>query len=508
MYPLRPYQIQVNRDTTEAYKAGRRSILVVVPTGGGKTVMFTDLAARASRKNNSVLILTHRQEILAQTLEKLHAFGVTSGQVAAGRIMTKNPIKVGMVQTVVNRLHLIPEPRVIIIDEGHHAVANSWRKTLSAYPGALKLFYTATPERLDGRGLGDICDCMIQGPDIIQMVADGWLVMPMIKTPDKQQIKNFHITRGDFDKNEQKEFLTGRAIVGDVIEHHRKYLRHQPTISFVVNLAHGAAMEGIYRDAGIKAKLIQGGQKYMAERKRACQELADGSLEILISCDVISEGFDVPVCAGCHLLRRTMSLGLYLQQAGRTLRPIYAPGYCLDTRPGRLATIKNGPKPVSYILDFVGNYLLHGHVMERREWDLSSTKRDPRKTEPSITRCPRCGGVWPGKPRICPDPACRYNFVTASMQRKEFEIQQVAGQLVDAIPGLDPERLHVYAEVLATKPRQTIQKFMMRQMFAAQTEDQKKAVAELARLAGYSDKWIPWADRYVRKKNGGKLKKS
>lgn len=500
---LRHYQVSLIKKIKLAIDNGYRSILAVSPTGSGKTVIFGSIAANAAMHGKKILTLSHRQEIFRQIVRAYSAFGISSGQILAGRPMTKNPVQVAMVQTVVNRLQDIDRPDIIIIDEGHHAVASSWLKILSTFPDALKLFFTATPQRLDGRGLGDVCSSMVLGETVLQLVRDGWLSMPMVKQPGPEFISEFHVRRGDYDKEEQTKFYTKRKIIGDVIEHHRANLHRQPTISFVASLAHGAIMEEMYRDAGIKAKLIQGGQKYMRERERACLELADGSLEILISCDVISEGFDVPVVAGCHMLRKTASLALNDQQIGRALRPIYADGYCLDTVPGRLAAIKAGPKPYAIILDFAGNSLEHPHILQERDWQLNSQKRSRKKQKPNITHCPKCGGVWPGKPRVCPDPKCRYDFVTASTQRRQEVVQQVKGKLVDAIPELSVEDLDRLSAVFAIGDSKEKQKIMMREAWKAVATDSREKLKTLARLAGYRDGWTEWAWNYVNNKRQG-----
>ena len=502
MYVLRFYQLELINAIRQAIGIGHRSILSVAPTGSGKTVIFAYIAASAAAKGKSVLVLVHRSEIFGQTMQKLHDFGIAAGQVAAGKIMTRNPIKVGMVQTVANRLAAIDPPDLIIIDEGHHGTAPTWLKIFQAFPGAIRLFYTATPERADGRGLGDVCDYMVESWSLAKLVAEGYLVIPRVLQPNPESIPEYHVTRGDFDKKEQLEYMSKPVIVGNVIDYHRQYLRHKPTISFVASLAHGATMEKVYRDAGITAKLIQGGQKHMAERRRTCLELADGTTEILISCDVVSEGFDLPVVAGCHLLRRTMSLGLNDQQMGRTLRPVYAPGYDLDTKAGRLAAIAASDKPCSYILDFVGNSFLHPHPLQPRNWSLESTKRDPRKTKPNITRCPRCGGVWPGKPAVCLNPACGYRFAEVAARARAAELDHVAGGLREAIPGLTSEDVEGLARVFSQEDKGRRQRLMMSHAYKAYGEGDKKKLRKLAEWAGYSKKWVTWAWNYVQKKRG------
>lgn len=500
MYALRPYQSEVVDASRDAIRQGYRSIMNVLPTGGGKTVIFAHITASAAAKGKRVLLLTHRQEIMSQIIGKLSSYGISSGQIASGKIMTKNPIQVGMIQTVGNRLSKLQDFDLNIIDEGHHAVASTWVKVLSAFPKAIKLFYSATPERDDGRGLCDICDYMVTGWSIFRLISEGYLTFPMMKIPPPRPTGNIHITRGDYDRKEQTEKFTTKEIVGDVIDHHRQYLRYRPTISFVSSLAHGEIMKKVYLDAGIKAELIQGGQKHMEARRRACLEFSDGSLEILISCDVISEGFDVPVAIGAHLLRKTQSLSLYLQQAGRVLRPIYKEGADLSTTEGRLQAIKESIKPVSYLIDFAGNHDIHGHVMAPREWSLESKKRKKQEAKISGITCPQCAGFWHGRPTVCPDPDCGYQFSVMASQQKQVEIKTIADQLIDAIPGVSEEDAINYAQILNIQDKKTKQRAIISQAFKLIKSDDKETFKRLVKEAGYKDGFVKFAWDFARKK--------
>jgi superfamily II DNA or RNA helicase len=412
---LRPYQLQALTDIRAAFRGGAHAPLYVLPTGGGKTVVFAEIARGAAAKHNRVLIIVHRQEILAQTLAKLHALGVTSGQIAAGRPMTLDTVQTAMVQTLVRRLQYVRRPDLIVQDEAHHVTAdNSWGRVLRYWREVPRLGTTATPCRLDNVGLGHSFDRLIIGPQQTELIAGGFLSMPVIYRPPEEIIGSYHVKRGDFDVEEQAQMMSRRKIVGDVIAHYQRHMEGLPAICFCVSVEHSRLMAEEFSGRGYRARAVYGNMPD-AERESALRGLSTGQVQVITSCDLISEGFDTPAVAGCILLRRTMSLGLYLQQAGRALRPF----------PGKTRAV---------ILDHVGNYYLHGHVLAQREWSLDSGRRDPRREKPpSTTTCPRCYAILPGEPRTC--AYCGHMFAEAP-RRQGKSIGAIRGELVEA--GVDP----------------------------------------------------------------------
>ena len=148
---LRPYQTKIISNTVQAIRSGEKSILVVAPTGSGKTVIFAHIATGAVKKNKRVLILTHRREILQQTVSKIAGFGVQAGTIVSGKPITAEFIQVAMVGTLINRLDKMPDQDLIIIDECQHSVSKTWSKVIQHF-SCLRLGFTATPERFSGEG--------------------------------------------------------------------------------------------------------------------------------------------------------------------------------------------------------------------------------------------------------------------------------------------------------------------------------------------------------------------
>lgn len=409
MIQLRDYQQSCIGEVREAYRTGKRAPLLVSPTGSGKTVMFAYIAQGTSRKGNRVLILVHRQELVDQTSRTLDAFGVAHGIIAAGRTPDRtHPVQIGSVQTVVRRLDLF-RPDLIIIDEAHHGTAGSWRKVIEGNPRARILGVTATPERLDGKGLADVFDDLIRGPEVADLIDAGHLCRPRYYAPPTvADLTGIQKTAGDFNRGELAAAMDKASITGDAVDHYRRICPGVPAVAFCSSIAHAQHVAQQFEAAGFRAAPLDGTLE-RDERRDRVRALGDGRLHVLTSCEIINEGFDLPVVTAAILLRPTMSLGLHLQQIGRVLRP--SPG-----------------KANSIILDHVGNLARHGFAEEMRGWSLEGRKRGKRgkrDDEPalSVRQCERCFCCHPPAP-TCPE--C--GFVYPNRAR---EIEQVDGELVE-----------------------------------------------------------------------------
>jgi DNA repair protein RadD len=410
---LRPYQQQAVTELRQAYANGARSPLFVLPTGGGKTFTFVYVGQSAVERGNRVLILVHRQELLMQASRSLTAMGVKHGLIAAGKPRTGDPVQVASVQTLIRRMdkHYLHFD-LIIVDEAHHAIAGSWRKIINYYPQAKVLGVTATPVRSDGKGLRDVFDALVQGPTVQQLIDMGHLVRPVVYAPPTAlDLTGVKRRMGDFDATELNKRVDKPTITGSAVEHYRKLCDRQPAIAFCVSVAHAQHVAQEFRAAGYLAAAIDGSMAD-ADRKRAIDELAMGRLHVLTSCDIISEGTDIPVVAAAILLRPTQSMGLFIQQVGRALRP--APG-----------------KEKAIILDHVGNCMRHGLPQDNRDWSLDGMpdagKRAKQNDVPPVKQCEKCYAVFTPQP-VC--PVCGHMHIA-----KEREVKHVEGELqeVDAV---------------------------------------------------------------------------
>ena len=398
---LRPYQQQLVTEIRGQYQLGHRSVLAVLPTGGGKTVCFSYIAQAAARKGNRVLILVHRAELLDQASR---AMPVPHGIIAANRGMDlSHAVQVASVQTVARRLHLLPRDffQLIVVDEAHHTSAGTWDKTIQHFHAAKLLGVTATPIRGDGRGLGGHYQVMVEGPTAQQLTDEGYLAPAKVLAPPGFDSAGLRKKMGDFDTKDAEQRVG--TIMGDCVGHYRTHLDGQTAIAFCCSVAHAEATARLFQSAGIAAASIDGTMS--SERRRdLLSELGTGRLRVLTSCALIGEGVDVPSVGGCILLRPTASVGLHLQMIGRCLRP------------------QDGKRAV--VLDHVGNTLRLGHHLEPREWSLDGIKKQTREQTPSVKVCPQCFATSPSQAQVCSD--CGHVF-----RAEVRELKVVEGELVD-----------------------------------------------------------------------------
>lgn len=457
MIQLRDYQLDLVAGVRNAYRVGKRAPLVVSPTGSGKTVLFAFIAQGTSAKGNGVVILVHRQELVDQTCRTLRAFSVDHGVIAAGRTPDRSlPVQVASVQTYVRRLDSF-RPALIIADEAHHATAGSWRKVIEHQPQARVLGVTATPQRLDGKGLKDVFDDLIRGPEVADLIAGGHLAPPVYYAPPVVADLSHIATRGgDFAQEELAAEMDRLTITGDAVEHYARICRGAPAVAFCCSVKHAQHVAEQFQAAGFRAATIDGTMDKEA-RREVVRMLGDGRLHVLTSCEIINEGFDLPIVTAAILLRPTKSLGLHLQQVGRVLRP--APG-----------------KERAVILDHVGNLSRHGFAEDVREWTLDGRKKKKKRKatdeEDIQTRqCPQCFRCHPPAP-VCPE--CGFEY-----PRKEREIEQTDGELVQV------------------DPKEMVRKRKQEQASAQKLED----LIALARARGYMHP-ASWANHVMRSRQG------
>jgi len=414
---LRPYQADAVTELRQAYASGARAPLFVLPTGGGKTFTFVFVGQSAVERGNRVLILVHRQELLMQASRSLTAMGVKHGLIAAGHVTTGDPVQVASVQTLIRRLDKQPfHFDLIIVDEAHHAIAGSWRKVIDAFPAAKVLGVTATPVRSDGKGLRDVFDRMVTGPTVQQLIDMGHLVKPVVYAPPTQlDMTGVRRRMGDYDKQQLNERVDKPTITGSAVEHYRKLCDRQPAIAFCVSVVHAQHVAQQFRAAGYAAMAIDGSMDD-ALRKKAIDDLGNGRLHVLTSCDIISEGTDIPVVAAAILLRPTQSMGLFIQQVGRALRP--APG-----------------KDRAIILDHVGNCMRHGLPQEDRDWTLDGLpdagKRKKDDDVPPVKQCEKCFAVFTPQP-VCPQCGHVPEVKAREVKHVEGELQELDAAMIQA----------------------------------------------------------------------------
>lgn len=401
---LRPYQSDLIDRTRASMQQGHRAPLLVAPCGSGKTVMFSYFAKTVTSKNKRTLILAHRAELIDQISDTLRVFDVRHSFIAAGRPHdSRCHVQVGSVFSVARRLSRVHAPDIIIIDEAHHAKAGTWERIFAAFPEAWRIGVTASPIRLSGESLGDVFDDLIIGPSIQALTSVGFLSPYKLYVPSTINVDALHHRAGDFAQNELAVLADKPTITGEAVKEYRKFANHKRAIVFCVSVQHAKHVAEQFSTEGYRAMSLDGKLDPFT-RKKIIDRFRDGSIEILTSCDLVSEGFDLPAIECAIMLRPTESLALWIQQSGRALR----------VSPGKSHAI---------ILDHAGNTMRHDLPDAPREWSLEGSRKSKGEFVPPVKICPQCFGAQRASPR------CEFCGLVFPIEYRT--VSQVAGTLTE-----------------------------------------------------------------------------
>ena len=391
-FGLRDYQQRGVEQIRAAFQTGFRAPLYQCPTGGGKTHDFTYITYHGAKLGTRICIVVHRRELWKQASKSLEEYGVPHGIIAPGHPRTEHIVQVASIQTLVRRKGY--DFDLLILDEAHHAVSETYSTLFSQYPNAAILGVTATPCRMSGRGLGTVFDHLIVGPSVRELVDSGYLARPKVYAPSNIDVSKLKSTGGDYNKEELAALIDKRSITGCAVEHYKRLADGLPTIVFCASVEHAEHVAEDFRAAGYRFESVDGSMPTELRDSRIAG-LANGRLNGITSCELISEGLNVPGVACAILLRPTKSLTVYLQQVGRALRPY----------PGKTCAI---------ILDHVGNVFRHGVPDADREWSLEEgiKKRTGLVDDVPTRQCDVCFAVHP-LARKCPE--CGYIYPVATV---------------------------------------------------------------------------------------------
>jgi superfamily II DNA or RNA helicase len=405
MLQLREYQGDLGAigGLVSSIRNGHKQILLQASTGAGKTIIASSMIQRAVNKGNKCLFVAHRKEIITQTSEKLHGFGIEHGVIMAGHngYAPSLPVQLASIQTLSNRHK--PHADLVIIDETHLACSASFQKIIEHYSGSIIIGLTATPTRLDGRGLGEIYTDMVQVVSMRRLIDDGHLVQPRVFAPFTPDLGKFKTVRGDYDATQISEEMDKASITGDIVKHWQTHAFERKTICFASSIAHSQHIVDEFNAAGISAKHLDGTTN-AALRDKTLQEWREGKFHVLSNMGLFIEGLDVPEVSCCILARPTQSVTIYLQAVGRAMRPAKGKTNCI-------------------ILDHAGLTHSHGLVDEEREWSLEGKKKKSRKGEqekaPSVTVCDSCFCAYS---RVLSPDACPECGKVTERKGREIEI--------------------------------------------------------------------------------------
>jgi len=416
----------------EKYAKGYKRPLLVAPCGFGKTVLFAHIAKKTFEKGNTVIICTHRQELMNQICKTLDMINVSHETITAGKFdCFDKAVKVASIQTLVRRLEKINAPTLLIFDEAHHVLSKTWQKIILHFASSKVLGVTATPWRMNGSGLGEIFDCMVLGPTAAQLMDRGRLASPIYYAPPEAvELDDIRIISGDFDKGEISRRMDKPHVTGDAISHYKRICLDVPAVAFCATVKHAENVAKDFRESGIAAESIDGNDRL---RKQKIQDFAEGKIKVLTSCELISEGFDLPAVTAAIMLRPTASLAMWVQQAGRALRA--APG-----------------KDRAIILDHVGNSLRHGFIEHITEWSLDGIKNEKAKDKddiPQYRRCKNCFIVFPTYKKICPECGGEPALTRKELKKIEGELRAMEAAKIKTAAAKERKQAKSLEELIA-----------------------------------------------------------
>lgn len=375
-----------------------RSVCLQMPTGAGKSIVAGWMAQQMRERGLKILILVHRRELIRQFHRTLKLAGLADdvGVVCRGWPSSPwAPIQLTMVFSWAKRAGSFA-PDFIVVDESHHVRAKTWEDTLARYPKAKVLLMTATPKRLDGKGLATHADHLVCGPSVPELMELGRLApLRVLRVPADFSTKGVRKQRGDFSGSDLDRRANER-VVGKTVEAYLKHIPGARTIMFGVSRRHARATAERFREYGIAAGYV-GSETPDDERDDTFERFGDGRILTVCNVGLVDEGFDVPECEAVIDSSPTLSVTKYMQRAGRCLRPF----------PGKTAVL----------VDLVGNVYRHGRPDADRTWSLDEDAvngtlhaDEPQGDglrccqscltvfNPSHAFCPHCGAEHDGRP--------------------------------------------------------------------------------------------------------------
>lgn len=384
---LRDYQVRAIDLVRAEYRRGRKAVLLVLPTGAGKTATASQLIAWAVARGRRCLFVVHRREIVLDTHRRLVAAGVPCGVVMAGEVAVDAAVQVCSVQTLVAR-EQHPAADLIVWDEAHHCTAGTYRDIRSQYPSAWHLGLTATPERSDGAPLGDAFEALVAPITVSELVAAGHLApIDVLAPPTRLQ----------------------SAIGATPADAWREHGGGRPAVVFTGTIAESRECVA---SLGERAAHIDGGTP-RRERDEILRRFEAGELDVVSNCAVLTEGWDSARAEVCVLARGCGSLPVYLQTIGRVRR-----------------TGGNDAKRC-LLIDLAGAAHEHGMPDEDREWSLDEGQEQRRKSDrEALSTCLHCGAVVRYASR---GPQCRKcDAPWPPPERVEVQRQPLAAVVVSA----------------------------------------------------------------------------
>jgi DNA repair protein RadD len=392
---LRWYQQRAIDEIRNHFAAGRKKVLLHLATGGGKTHIFSYILKGVAAKTNKGIMVVRGRSLVDQASKRLFREEVPHG-VRMANHWNKNyiaPIQVCSIDTLLSR-NDFPIAAIVVVDEAHLFTSDGCRSFMEQYKDCFVLAVTATP--FTRESLRHLAEIVVKPVTTDELMAQGFLVRPRYFAPSRPDLKGVKTVNGDYVSNQLQERMT--TLTGDIVSHWRELGENRPTVCFAVNINHSKHIAENFNAAGIPAEHIEADTSF-AVREAAIERLRSGEIKILCNVGILCTGVDIPFLSCIIMARPTKSYNLYIQQAGRGTRPVYASGFDLESDHGRVAAINASEKKNFILLDHAANVLKHGFITEEHEVDLDGFKKNSTTASPKT--CDKCYLIYLGP--FCPE---------------------------------------------------------------------------------------------------------
>lgn len=439
---LRPYQQDTKRSIYDAWSNGAMNVLAVLPTGAGKTVIFSDIIR--DHRGASIAI-AHRQELVSQISLALAQDGVRH-RIIGQKSVVKLCVSIHMdevgnsfydpsaqcavagIDTLIRRENdpWFKTVSLWVQDEAHHVlVENKWGKAVRLFPNAKGLGVTATPMRMDGKGLGrhadSVFDAMVEGLGMRELINTGYLTDYRIFAPPSDlDISEVNITAtGEFNAEKLKIAVKKSHIIGDVVSHYQRIAPGKLGVTFASDVETATDISRKFNEAGVPSEIVSA-KTPDTQRVSVIRRFKKREIMQLVNVDIFGEGFDLPAIEVISMARPTQSYPLFVQQFGRTLR------------------IMDG-KTHGTIIDHVGNVVRHGLPDAVRTWTLDRRNKRARCIDTDVIPvrvCIQCTAVYERVLKVC--PACGFIYVPGSRNGPEFvdgDLCELSPEALEALRG-------------------------------------------------------------------------
>jgi len=409
-------------DRTRDSMRNHNSVLMQAPTGAGKTIMAAYMASR--RNDVNVLFSCHRSELILQSSLSFRKFKIPHSYVATKmRFNPNDRIHIGMIQSINRRIDKLREPDLLIMDECHHIAAKSWNRILDAWPNTRVVGLSATPQRLDGKGLDEWFDDLIVGPSVLELQEAGHLSGYKCFSFDPPDMTGVTKQIGDFKQKPMAERMGTPKIVGDIVDHWLQYAEGMKTIGFFSSIENSIKQAEMFNAAGISAAHVDG-KTPAGKRSAILRKFARGLITVVCNVGLFDEGYDLAANAGipctveCVIdASPTESLSKWIQKCGRALRP------------------KDFP---AIILDHAGNFWRHGPPNMNRDWTLQGrTKKAKGSPAYPVKQCPGpCFFTYPSHLKSCPECGYEPPIVYRDLEHVKGSLSEVDSSIREEVQAI------------------------------------------------------------------------